>query len=355
MPYLFQYPLSALFYIALAVFVIVASSAAARKNSPWIVLFIIMVLSLVSGLRGYSVGTDTSAYVNYYLTQQSTYFEQGYALLVHVLMLSGSIQVTLTGIAFLTYSLLIWRMWGFRKDFNFPVSMASFMSLVFFASWNVQRFYIAAAILFFALPYVFNGRTIRYLLFCVLAFLFHRTAICGVALIPLRLLWISELEASRKSRLIIFSISSIMAAAGIVVYFWSSGAFDRYYTTYESSESGPVGGSWYVFFIIVVLAANYVLVSRKRGVSEPRVVVATVLLTGIYVLTTIITYSVPGIGRLPQFLTSVACLALSWLWDYQVEEQPLIRLLIFIYIAYVFLGLIGTNGHSIMPYSIWLK
>lgn len=311
MPYIFQYPLSAVFYIAFGLLIVIASRLADEKNSIYGLIFIVLVMSVVSGLRGYSVGTDTNAYVNYYLTLQSDFFEIGYVLLIRFLMLAGNVQLTLTCVSFLTYGLFVWRLWLYRKEFDFAVSMAAFMGLVFFAPWNGQRFYIAVAIVFFATYYLFEGKLGRYLLLIVLAFTFHKTAICCVALIPLRLLWLRELDRGKRNRLVWTSIGSILVAAFVIVYLYSTGQFERYFTTYEASETGAVGGSWYVFILIMLLTCNYLILARRIARPESRLVVAVNVLSVIYLISTILTYSVPGIGRLPQYLTPIACLSLA--------------------------------------------
>ena len=79
------YPISALIYFIVLIFCVVCSYYAEKSNKkiPLTVVVIVIVLSLLSGIRADGVGTDTMAYRNFFnatLTNSVNYVSKTYEM-----------------------------------------------------------------------------------------------------------------------------------------------------------------------------------------------------------------------------------------------------------------------------------
>ena len=149
----------------------------------------IFLFSLLTALRGPSVGTDTINYVmsaNDILSQHFSvqsimkgyYVERGYGLLeyftmhffgdVHVLFLLESLILLIGLFVFINC---------FESKVSIPFAFLVFFSLFYYSSLNISRQFISVGIGLFATKYLFNKKTIPYLICCLFAIVFHKSGL----------------------------------------------------------------------------------------------------------------------------------------------------------------------------------
>ena len=174
-------------------------------NSKKCVWAIIVILTLFAGLRHYSVGIDTIAYVNHFdLIKKGELayaygLEESFKYICYVfLKIIPSNTLLITFLYLIINGLIIWRMWDFRRVSAFGTMMACYYMAFFHLSLNVMRQFCAIAIVFYFTRYLTRHKTILYLIGVVLASLFHTSGLLGIAFLAINLLRWKQLKKKEK-------------------------------------------------------------------------------------------------------------------------------------------------------------
>lgn len=186
------------------------------KDAGFVVasVIVVLLLSLLAGLRSQTVGTDTQGYAlplyNLALGQIdfSAFYHQnwfrtwgwssvdtieiGYLILVWVSAKIGSFQFLLFMTSLLTVGPIYLALAMRRRELSLPLGFFVFMLLYFNVTLNAMRQWVAIAFMFLALIGVYDHRRpFRsqpvVIVLLVVSFIFHTSAILG--LIPLLLMW----------------------------------------------------------------------------------------------------------------------------------------------------------------------
>lgn len=143
-----------------------------------------MSMFLISALRNYTVGTDSEMYMNIF-RKVSTYsldsspVEIGYLLLNKILSfinVFGGYQI----IFIITSAIILFLMAKtiIENSKRYELSIFLFITMYFYYnSFNQIRQYIAIAIMFYAIKYMFNKDIKKYVICSVIAFTFHQSSI----------------------------------------------------------------------------------------------------------------------------------------------------------------------------------
>lgn len=139
--------------------------------------------SLLAAFR-YEIGPDYGLYERIFdsIRATGTFYsvkslEPGYAFINHaVLFFGGNYQAVLFIVAWVISTMFF--LGALRLSKNYVLSIALFFAMGFYCdSLNGLRQYIAAAITFFALSYVARGERWKAVLLCLVACLFHQSAL----------------------------------------------------------------------------------------------------------------------------------------------------------------------------------
>ena len=161
------------------------NSSKGVKNLSIIIISLLLVL--FAGLRDRAVGTDTGTYIslfmrygsldNIFLTQ-----EVGFnTLRILTKTISDNYAIHLVSIALIVVSCYMLTIVRLTKRYETAVFL--FIALGFYTFFfNGARQGIAAAICFFALPWLLERKPKQYFLLVGLAFLFHKTAFIAAPL-----------------------------------------------------------------------------------------------------------------------------------------------------------------------------
>lgn len=157
-------------------------------------LISILIPSILAGLRDVSIGTDVSGYIesefNIAIAIDSfkEYFsliwkkEKGYLLLVFVIAkYFGDIHWLLFFMSFITMTCIYVGAWKFRKDVSLSMILLLYFCFFYNDSYNMVRQSMSMSIVFMAIPYLFEKKYVKYLVFILIASLFHSTAVIGIA------------------------------------------------------------------------------------------------------------------------------------------------------------------------------
>ena len=117
-----------------------------RSTKRWLAIACV-ILSLIEGLRDYTVGTDTVTYVAHFLGNDTAKFETGFELFTKAIRLfTDNPTVYLLCIAFVINGLVARAIYKMSKDA--AVSLFIYITLYFyFNAFNGLRQYMAVALL----------------------------------------------------------------------------------------------------------------------------------------------------------------------------------------------------------------
>lgn len=176
-----------------------------RHNSKACVWMIIITLTLVAGLRDYSVGIDTQNYVNLFHVIEQKRFQYAYGLeesfkyiCYAVLVLFKSDTVLLLLLGLLTNWCIIVRFWELRKISSFTCMVVCYYAAFFFMTLNGMRQFCAVAIIFFGTRYLSSKKILWFIVCVVLAMMFHRSAAIGFMLLAINCLRWKELPKGQR-------------------------------------------------------------------------------------------------------------------------------------------------------------
>lgn len=198
---------SVMIWLLIVIFAVLLAILAEKSDNKIVMIMIWLFISFIAGFRAFNVGVDTPSYVeliknpHYYPTKT---FEVSFVLLNKVVYgLTKNISIVFFVYALLMYGLVIFRLWEMRKDISFAVAFITYFGLCYFQSLNGLRQYVAVSIVFFASRYLFKGKYYVYLLFVLLAFTFHKSAIIGLMCFAGELICWKDIERKKRRYLLV--------------------------------------------------------------------------------------------------------------------------------------------------------
>jgi len=188
-----------------------------KKTNFWFTIFAI-ILFIVSAFR-YNVGTDYIHYqdIFYWISQgKETYVEIGYLMLNKLLIGLGfksSISIFVVTSLVIIFSFCYSIKKFVPKKYWFFSLFLFITTGMMFASFNAIRQYFAIAITILGLPFLINRKYIIYIIYIILASLFHTSAFINIIYVILVKLFRDKKNSNILS--IIFIISLIFLVIDI--------------------------------------------------------------------------------------------------------------------------------------------
>lgn len=262
--------MSYVLYIGVLVVCWLAALLADRYNDKKGVWFIVITLTLISGLRAYTVGIDTAVYVEKFgyiqrgVPELAYGFETSFKYFCYVILkIFPNYSVLFTILAFITNACIVRRLWDFRKVASFGTMVACYYMGFFFMSLNTVRQFCAIAIILYSTRYLVKHQDFRYILGVMAASVFHQSALIGITLLAFELLRWRELS-NRKRVLFI----GIIALSPVVIYY-AIGQALRYegYFAKTDVDMGIMVPIKILFFLATALFV-FVLYRRNNYFSD---------------------------------------------------------------------------------------
>ena len=208
---------------------------AERRNRLKVYILGAILLGLLSGCRGISVGTDTKVYSYYFnlmLNGKSESFEIGFRYVSQVLLnIFGNEHAVFIFFALLINILIFIRIWTYRDKASLTVMTAIYIFILFPQSMNVLRQFVALSIVFCFSYFIEKKKYLIFIIAVLLATLFHTSALLG-----LLLLGINYCLGDNSSTKKIAFVGSAMIAA-LVGYAYIMTVLGKYGTFWKSECS----------------------------------------------------------------------------------------------------------------------
>ena len=203
------------------------------KRSQWYAIAIVIILSLLVGLRGETVGVDTWTYKSifeYNNGQVSAVYgvtEPVFLYISSVIMsLSGETWLAFLFWAFVTNGLIVSRLYQLRERLSFITAIFLYMLVYYFPSMNIMRQMVAVALVFYGTKWLEGHQRIwKFMIVTVVALLIHYSAAICFLLLPLSLIC-RERQLSRAKKMLLWLM---FFAVPLLVY----GAYTLIIAQYE--------------------------------------------------------------------------------------------------------------------------
>jgi hypothetical protein len=314
--------------------------------------FITILLIILAGFRGVTVGRDTDQYseifdsiknhsLSYCLKESSV--EYGYTIFQYLVVnLGGNYQMFLLLTAILTLCPVGYIIYKYSKhpwiSFLIFISFPVFTTLAF----SALRQGIAMGFILFAFHYSQKHQLYRYLICIIFAYFFHATA-----LIFLPVYWISKIKLTNK---VIF-ISIVLMVIGYLlkeVLFAYLNSQAR--IAYEVEDAG--GNNMYLFFVAVVL---FSFIYRKYATDKYSSNAIYLYMIILSVIIWPLCSANPGLFRLTFYFNFFLALYVSnFIYSLRNKITKKVAILLFVVVSFYSIGYIVMRPELInYPYFFY--
>lgn len=251
-------------YSALAILTYFIAAYAERTQNKKAVWTIVVMLSLIAGMRATSVGIDTKTYEKVIETISSGRveamfgIEKSFIYICAVLLKIWNSSAFLFSLfAFISHSCILLRIWCERETVSFKWATLTYYIMFFAFSLNGMRQFIAAAIVIYATKYIKDGKYLKFLIALVLTTLFHTSAVVGIGFLLIDLFYIRTFDKRRKKKVLSYSFLMIIFSAFLIPKL-----VDRYADYFEMS-SISIGAMVSIKLLMLVL--SLVLIGKPKN------------------------------------------------------------------------------------------
>lgn len=245
---------------------------------------VILIISVLFGLRDRSIGTDTQMYVssiwdiaNHYSSfsdfsrkilygsnVEELYVVWNYA----VSRVSNNFNFYLFTTGFFLYALFLFAMYRLKKNISLPIALYIFLFVFFRESLNVLRQYLAIGFCFLSFSYLLENKYKTATTWGILAYGFHHSAIIYLCIVLLKKITSMYHDAMqrRKSKIVIIGIIifSLISLAYILNFFETIGFIDsRYAERYADSTRYGTNVPISLFAISLVNIICFKCITKK--------------------------------------------------------------------------------------------
>ena len=249
-----------------------------KINKKTFIVVVFFVLAMVLGLRGESVGEDTGHFIDVFNYAQNvswkTAFTSGFDVVytiiysadqsieVGYLILNKLVGIFTDNAQWLIFIVAVATCWLFGKFIydNFEkVFLPTYVFMcesLYMNSFNLMRQILAIAIALQAFKMIKEGKYKKAVIVILVAFLFHKTAILLLALIPLYL-WKNK---KRATKFVFIGAVAITAGLQVIAVIISAliPRYANYFTTnYWDTEVGITAVMWLIEIVLCLFFYFY--------------------------------------------------------------------------------------------------
>lgn len=353
----------AVYYGALFIIGIVAFFSEKYNNKKSVYL-IIAILTVIAGMRKYSVGIDSEPYYEKFMLIADNKFDVAYGLetsfkyiCYFLLKICCSYTFLFTVFAFITSYFIVMRLWDLRRISSFSCSVICYYMAFYAMSMNTMRQFIAIAIIFFATKYLAESKYLTYVVSVAIAMLFHQTAAVGLLL--LGIIMFDRRDFSFKKRIMFIFAVIVMG----ILAFYKRDSFVRYgkYVSQTNVDIGIMVFGKLLFaaatmLFVFVFRGNYDVFSKKNALTiterKNAVIICVSYLIGIAFA--LLSYILPGVNRIGWYFFVFEEAYMGILMKSKAPSNKLIFIYcICILSGWGFYASIAGNSQGTVPYMFF--
>ncbi|MFW6015621.1 MAG: EpsG family protein [bacterium] len=255
----------------------------ANGNNRKVYLFITFsIMFFYSALRGSSVGIDTSNYLDIFNeikymglvnSVKTLRFEYGFIFFNYLLSFTNNAQLFLIATSlfiFYSFSKTI-----YRYSYNVIISTFLFVAFFFGRTMNTVRQFVALSIILLSLPYLFNKKTLKFVIMVIMASMFHSTAILFMVL---TLYALPKININNYTLLKMNINKKTIMATGIIVvvliykfdlvvnfFFALFPQYSRFMNVTRYTATSEVNMFWVIFYGMFAILAVIYMNKKESG------------------------------------------------------------------------------------------
>lgn len=317
-----------------------------NRKALWVPLFILV---LFASFRDYRVGTDTGGYVKNFVNQLDYHYfnfhdgiEFGYQFIEYFLL---RITHNYFWLFFVTSFIVVFSyLYIFRKNSkDYTSSVFIFITLgtyTFF--FNGLRQGLAMAVFAFAIPYLITKKFYKYFLICILASLFHTTAIL---MVPFYLL--VNLKVKLVYKLITVFLGSLILSKYLIAYIASTNERYESYSQTSENSGGLVTLGFYIIMLVIIYIGSYIYKIKNKDFIQ--IFAFYALGIALMIPIALLESNPSGPQRLLPYFTWTLALILPFL--YEKINNNYINIISF-FLAIIYFIITTSRFSNLTPYSI---
>ena len=261
---------SLVYFITIIVSVVLTKLSLKLKSRQYNIYILAMLLPIIiSGIR-YNVGTD---YMNYYYMANSPLpmnyldiihyikrIEPGYLVLLYInnfiFEKPEGIFIITSIIIIVLYYIAIFR---YREEIDLTIGILLFFIIIYFASFNGIRQYLAAGLVMISYKYLIDKNFIKYLVNIFLASLFHYTALI---MLPIYFIVNGRYEKFKRKIFFFLAIPIIFLIKPLGTILTSIGPLQKYAIYLTGKGNIAILG-----IIFLIISAIWIMIYRKKLIN----------------------------------------------------------------------------------------
>lgn len=332
----------------------------------WVVISLILIIllpSILGGVRDYSIGTDIRVYGNtwFYLSRSSSN-------LLSLLKLASESSI---GALYAIFNFVVSRFtnnphWFYfwycfaenlivlialrenRKLISITGGWATYLLLFYNLNFNILRQGMALVILLLGFKYIGEEKFLKFLLVVLFAYLFHSTAIIALLVYIIYLIIAHKNNTNNWVQMILIYVCSIifiLSFESISQFLLNAGILSARYAIYLNSDNAATSRS-YIFYLFIFIVCILSAKSEKDTIFNFFEIIAFICIS--FSILVKISY----LSRVINYFSIYLCFGIPYIFEKKsriilngITFRPLIMYILLIgywLIIYAFLGYQST-------------
>lgn len=348
-------------YLPMIIMTVCMASMQVKVKRKWekriILLMTVLPATLVAAFR-YNNGADYLMYLRLFKDIGSGHsivkvdgksLEKGFILLVKLCQTISREPCFSFGIIALLIICLIFKgCIDSSEDYKLSV-LLFFVSGIYFDSFNGLRQYIAMAVFFYGMKYIFSKEIKKYILCCLIGYLFHKSVLF---LIPLYFIQFIKIDLKRAVLIILIGTLSMTMIYKVVLFFLAYTPYAYFLTSAEMKNA--VTSQSAIFFFVVNTVIGYFFYNQNEIIEEKTQILFNIQV--LFLIIALLTTTVPLVSRILSYGLLFEVLYIPSMLEI-IKKRSIKSISVFlIVILYIMINLYGIycNGwYGCIPYNFY--
>lgn len=347
-----------------------------KEQSFWnpIIIFTLLLFSVFFGMR-YDVGTDHIAYLSAYIKNEDV--SKGEPLFNGITVLFQNLNIHFVFyFSFLAFIQVLFFFYAFKNEkYLFPfLILFLFTTGEVFGWMNIIRQSIAFCIWVFSLKYIYEKKLWKYIIWCLIAAFFHKSALILIVLYPI-LKNGKDLFSSVFVQILLIIIAFLIETilidviilfTPIIEFYISLLGNDKYAISYNVEQlieiKSEKSGSGMAY--LAVIAVNFLIILYSQNLKEYFNSKRFNTIYTIYFFGLLTLYSIPNsfivLTRPFRYFNSFHFIMLAFFCFYlfksnNVNNKNLGYIIVLLYLGIFYLNHITSNEDAHLWYQFYTK
>lgn len=374
-----KYPQTALLYSAVLIVCVLLSLYPSRQlntKKEYLlarvqVFCIILILTLLSGLRGSNVGRDTLGYIKIINAngEWETMTDKGFTFLIQAVkwLFGENPHIVLFVVALLTNVLIIKTLFNMRDICNFTFSVFVYITTFYFLTFSGIRQWLAVAIVTYGILFLRKEKYVAYGITVLVAATIHLSALLCFINIPLQIFLANKKSISARTRKWRHFAILMLPVVALVAYFAYDIVISKYahWISSEYEKIGSVGLMYIGLVLVFFIMCIYFLFGAQQNPNFEKS--ANILLSFevfammMHILAGFLGNFIKNIGRIEWYYAIGCCMLYAMFFGKQslfknknkfgLLCRTLIQLCLIAFCLYEFYYMLSNGGSGQVPYS----